>query len=120
MSLLDEAKKVFLTDDLDGETYQHNLGVIREWERSMLNNEALVDWREHDVTKKLNEKAKAEYMQASLRLMRDRDLSEQTRMSLYAKQDACTLIFELSGGNAVATIEEVEKEIKREIALRSG
>lgn len=119
MSILERAKQVFLTD-VDEETRQENAEELARWEKELLDNEALADWQQHDVTKKLLVKAKHEYIDASMQLANNRFLAESARMSLFAKKDACALVFELAGGDASEQIKQLEREMRQRISLAGG
>lgn len=117
MKELQELKKIFLSDDIDGEDYQENLQQITEWEQTLLENENLVGWQEHDITKSILTQARESYADISLRLAKDRNLTEQERMSLFAKQDAMLWLIQIQDDNAKEEIARIQADIKRALKM---
>lgn len=111
MKELEQAKQIFLDETLDEETRKENAEKIAEWERTLIKSEHIESWRSHVITKEVFSVVKDEYKNISLRLIHDRTLSDQERMSLWAKQDACIFIISLASKNARNDIEQVRKEI---------
>ena len=116
MKNIEKLKEIYLADDVDSEDYEDNLHDIKNWELDIIENENLLSWQEHDITKKIIEKAQESYISLSTRLSTDRDLTETQRMSIYAKQDAMKWIISLSGENPKSVLKDINNKIK--IALK--
>jgi len=117
-TLIDKAKEVFLTgSDVDDESYQHNLGEIQRWELELIQHEALSEWQKHDITLKILTRFNQEYLSASMVLATGKHLTDSERASLFAKKDACSLIFEVMGGDASNQIKQLNREISQQISL---
>ena len=111
MNELEEVRKIFLTD-VDEETRLDNEKTIIEWETGLRENEAIAEWREHDITKKIALQAKQSYKDHAMQLALDRRISQETREALWAKQDACLFILSLTEIDAKGAIERIHNEIK--------
>lgn len=111
---LQQAKEIFLTD-VDEETYAENLEQINEWESSLRRNKAYDEWKKLDITQEINKKVRETYKDIGIILALNRTLTEAQRQSLYAKQDACVFILELTDQNAKQAINALLSDIKHKI-----
>lgn len=109
---LEKLKETFLSADLDDDERAENEERINEWEKDIIENEAFASWQAHDITKKLVAQLKATYKEIGLRLATDRLLTQEARVSLWAKQDACVLMLDLMDTDAKGAIERVQREIR--------
>jgi len=117
-ALIDKAKEVFLTgSDVDEESYQENLEEIKRWESELIQHEALSEWQKHDITLNILRKFNQEYVSASMMLATGKLLTDSERVSLFAKKDACSLIFEIMDGDANSQIKQLNREISQKISL---
>lgn len=111
MKELEEARKIFLSPELDEESRKENEEVIADWEKALRETEGYADWQGHDISKQILEKAKATYLEASLILSRNRLLTDTERFSLWGKQDAALFIISLIGKDAKAELEQLKGRI---------
>jgi hypothetical protein len=109
---IEKLKEIFLTD-VDEETKADNLAQIQEWERALVEAEDYEGWREHDVTRRVAAEAKKAYIDLSMELATRRDLTEQQRMSLYARQDAMRWLLSHTEKDGAATIKAIQADIRR-------
>lgn len=108
---LDKVRKIFLTE-VDEETRIDNEKKIAEWEHDLRENEAIAQWRDHDITKQLTLKAAATYKDLCMMLATNRTLTEEQRHTLWGRQDACLFILSLTEIDAKGRIEQIQKEIR--------
>ena len=113
MKELEQLKEIFLSDDIDSEDYQENLDAITEWEQSLIENENLLSWQEHDITKQIISEAKSGYVALSIRLAKNRKLTDEERASIYAKQDAMIWLISLGGDDPKSVVEQIHGDIKK-------
>jgi hypothetical protein len=118
MKEIDRAKEIFLTD-VEPETYAENLATIQEWERTLIKNQAYLGWREHQTTHELNKMVKAAMIDHAVQLGTNRNLSDEERNVLWAKQDACLFILNLTDQNPRTAIDSVMRDIRRAINATS-
>jgi len=109
---LDKLKAKFLASDVDEETRTANEEDIRAWEQALIQSEAFIGWRDHDITRQIVGKAKESYKDFAFQLMQNRNLTETQRLSLFARQDACTFILSLTEIDAKSTIVQIHKDIR--------
>lgn len=109
---LEKLKEIFLADDVDSEDRETNLEDIKNWESDLIKNKNILGWQEHDITKGIMEKAKESYKDLSMKLVRDRELTEAQRLSIYSKQDAMLWLISLAGDNPKSAIEQIDNNIK--------
>ena len=114
MNELEQVREIFLSD-VDEETKAENLQQIREWEHSINENSAFLTWKEQELTQEVFSKAKETYVDIGITLANNRELSEQERLTLYSKQDACTWLLSLIAKDARAELETVNKQIRHAI-----
>jgi hypothetical protein len=114
MDIIEQAKEVFLTG-VDEDTRKENLADITNWEQSILENQAYIDWQAHDITKSIVRQVKETYLDASVQLSKLRVLSEDNRNKLYATQDACIFILSLTERDAKAELESLENDVRKKI-----
>lgn len=112
MKDIEKLKEIFLADDVDEEDKADNLADIKNWESDLIKNKNILGWQEHDITKGIIRKAKESYKDLSLKLVRDRELTEAERLSIYAKQDAMLWLISLAGENPKSAIEQIDNNIK--------
>ena len=115
MKELENVKKIFLSDELDEDTRIDNEEKIKEWEESLIQNEAFASWQEHDISKQIVAQAKTSYKEFALLLANNRNLTEVQRISLWAKQDACLFLIQITEVDAKGAIDRVNREIKQAI-----
>lgn len=108
-------KEIFLSDDIDSEDYQENLDQISEWEKELVENENMKSWQEHDVTKKIMAQAESSYIDLSLRLVSDREITDALQKSIWAKQDACLYIISLASNDVKTAMESIQKKVRAAI-----
>jgi hypothetical protein len=116
MKELDKVREIFLSE-VDEETRLDNEQKIAEWETGLRENEAIADWREHDITKQIARQAKDSYKELSLQLALNRSLSPEQRHSMWGRQDACLFILSMTEVDARGRLEQIQKEIKQAIAV---
>lgn len=114
---LQKLKDIYLAEDVDSEDYKDNLRDITEMEKSIIENENLLGWQEHDLTKKVVEMARRGYIDIATRLATTRDLTEGERLSLFAKQDAMKWLISIADGEPKLILEKIDSDVKK--ALRS-
>jgi len=114
---LDKIKEVFL-NGVDEEDYKDNLAKISEWETGIIENEALADWQRHDITKRMIKLAREAYKDNAVILATTRSLDEEERMIIFAKQDAIEFLLSLTGEDAQAELEQINKEIRTALAVQ--
>jgi len=118
MEIIDRAKEVFLTGPgVDEESYRENFEEIKSWESELVQHEALSEWQKHDITLNILRKFNQEYVSASMMLATGKQLTDSERVSLFAKKDACSLIFEIMNGDAKSQIKQLNREISQKISL---
>lgn len=118
MKELEKIKELFLTEDLDAEDYEDNRKRIEEWQEAIINNENIIAWQEHDITKAIAKRVKTAYREHALILINNRNLSEAQRNSIWAKQDACQFLLSLLEDNgSKEAIEQIKKEIERTLEV---
>lgn len=114
MNDIEKLREIWLSD-VDEETRKENEEQIKEWERGLIRNEALLDWRSHDITREVAQQAKKTYKDLFFTLAERRDLSDEKRMSIWAKQDAIQWILSLTEQDPVKELERIKKEIRMAI-----
>lgn len=118
MQELEKAREVFLSD-VDQEEYVHNQQVLNEWEQGVRKNQAYLKWVVHPTTQELNKMVKEAYKDFAMALAERRDLTDEQRMSLWAKQDACMFILSLTNRDAKSELDGVLREIRQALAVTS-
>lgn len=118
MNELDKAKEIFLfAEDVDPEDYQENKQILLEWEKSIRQNTAYLQWKDHPISQEINKLVKEAYKDFALTLAERRDLSDDQRMALWAKQDACLFILSLTNKDAKSELDSILKDIRRSISV---
>lgn len=117
MKELEIIRAQFLADDIDEEDREDNERILQEWENSLIQNTAFVEWRNHEITREIVQKIKTQYKEFAVSLYSNRSLTDTQRQSLWAKQDACMFILSLTEKNAKEEIEHIQKEIKAAISV---
>ena len=112
MKDLDKLKQIFLTE-VDEETLLENQELIRAWEKDLIESESFASWQDHDITLNIARQVKVSYVDISLMLARNRDLTERQRYELWGKQDACLFILSLIEKDAKGKIQSIQNEIKK-------
>jgi hypothetical protein len=115
---LEKIKEIFLSSDVDQESYEENLKQINEWEQGMRQSEDFISWQENDVTKQIIARAKESYKTISMQLILNRELSERDRFSIYAKQDAITWLISLVAKDAKNELETIQNQIKAALSVQ--
>lgn len=113
MKELDDLKKIFLAEDVDGEARAENEEMIRGWEKALIEGEAFKAWRAHDVTQTIITRAKESYRDISFVLATNRQLTEQERIANYAKQDAMLYLISIVDVDAAGSIQQIQSDIRR-------
>jgi len=113
MKDIEKLKDIFLSKDIDDEDYQENLDQINEWEKSLIENENLLGWQEHDITKQVLTQVRESYIEISLRLATQREIEEHERISLWAKQDAMLWLLSLASNEPKVLLEKIENDIRK-------
>ncbi len=108
---LKKVKEIFLKG-VDEEDYAENLAQIVEWEQQIRASQDFLSWQESDVTVAIIKQGKETYKDLSMLLINNRNLTEQERMAIYARQDAFVWLLSLADINAKATLEGIHAEIK--------
>lgn len=116
---LDKLREIFLTE-VDDETRADNEQKIQEWENALIHNEALASWKDHDITKRIIQKARESYKQLAMQLWQQRSLSDAQRQGLHAEQDAMLWLIRLAEDDPKAEIERIHKEIAAAINATSA
>lgn len=117
--LLEQARQVFI-ESVDSEDRAENERVLAEWEQSIVKNKAYEDWKNHDITREINQKLRKLIIDFAVTLSENRSLDEKTRMSLWAKQDACLLMLSLTDENAKSALESIQREIRHALSVTSS
>jgi hypothetical protein len=115
MKELEQVREIFLAPDQDEEIIAHNREVLAEWERSLAETSAFADWQSHEVAQQVLSQARTSYKDLGMVLAERRDLSEAERLSIFARQDACTFIIKLLGRDARHELELLHEEIRKEL-----
>jgi len=116
MDQLEKIKQIFLASDVDDETLEDNQSKIDEWQKTIIENENLKSWQEHDVTRLIVKQCKDTYKDLSIMLAKNRSLSDEERKSLWGKQDACLFILSLASGDPESSLKQVEEEINHALS----
>ena len=116
-SQLEKVRELFL-NDVDPETATDNELKIREWEQGLHDNQLLLDWQNHDITREIVRQAKDAYVSFAISLSTVRDLTEGSRQILWAKQDAVRFLISLCGRDAKQEIEQINKEITQALRFK--
>jgi hypothetical protein len=116
MKELEIIKAQFLSNDIDSEDREDNEKLLQEWEQGLIHNELYLSWQNHDITRDIAKKMKESYREFAMQLAENRNLTEKERMSLWAKQDACTFILSITEKDAKGAMQQIQSEIKRAIS----
>jgi hypothetical protein len=111
MDDLNKVRDIFLSD-VDDETRVENEQKINDWERSIVENTAYAQWVESDVTQRIFKKARESYIEIAMQLATNRHMSEENRMSLYARQDGLMFFIELASKDAKRELAQIQKDIQ--------
>lgn len=109
-------KEVFLDPSLDQDELEDNRIRIEEWERALRTNTALKQWQNHDITREIAAKARETYIEAAVRIVERRDLSDADRFTLWAKRDAAQWILSMTNQDPDAVLTQVEEEVRRALS----
>lgn len=113
---LQKLKEFFLTD-VDTEDYEENKQRIESWEKDLRENENFISFQQHPIAKQVVSQAKQSFKEASVLLARSRELSEQQRVGLWAKQDSALWVISLFEKDAKNALAGVKEEIKRALSV---
>ena len=116
MENLQKLKEIYLTD-VDAQSYQENLERITEWEKALIAHENMASWQAHQTTIDIKKQAKESYVFFCVQLATNRKLTDEQRISIYAKQDACLWIMTLGNDHALEDIRAIQRDIQ--IALQA-
>jgi hypothetical protein len=112
MKDIEKVRQIFLADDVDDEVRAENEEKIREWEEGLLKNEALLSWRDHDITKLIAAQAKISFKDLAIQLANNRTLTEDQRKSLWAQQDAMKWLLTLTEMDPASELKRIHEEIR--------
>ena len=112
MDNIEKLREIFLAEDVDSEDYEDNLRDLNELESRYRENENLLEWQQHALTQAVVKQAKEGRLEIALRLANDRELSNEQRASLFAKQDAMDWILNLASADPQKELENLDKEIE--------
>lgn len=110
MDNLQKLKEIYLKE-VDPELYQENLEQITEWEKKLIESENMISWQAHDTTIDIKKQAKETYIGLCKQLALNRKLTDEQRLSIYAKQDACMWIITLGDSDPKETIRSINQLI---------
>lgn len=117
MNDIDKLKSVFVNDtEIDEETRQENLEMISKWEKGLRASNAFASWQGHPVTVDILMQARKSYTDTVLVLGRDKRLSPDERVSLFAKQDAMLWLISLASKDVKIELAGINAEIQRALA----
>jgi hypothetical protein len=117
MKDLEKLKEIYITaNDVDEETRKENLEEITKWENALIESEAYGSWQSHDITRSISKRAKDTYKELSMILAMDRKITQEQRVSLWAKQDAALWLLTLTDVDVKSTIDQIHSDIKRAIS----
>ena len=109
---LEKVRHIWLDPSLEEEDRRDNEEKIKEWERSLIENEAFLRWQEHDITQSVVQKARETYKDICLILATNRELTERQRHEYWGRQDAVLWIISLADRNAKQTLEQIQLEVR--------
>lgn len=115
MDELDKVRELFLTD-VDEDTLAENRARIQEWERDLVRHKAYEQWKGSDITREINQMVRAAYKEHSIALATNRNLTDKDRMALWAKQDACVFLLNLTDQDAKAALESILRDIRHALS----
>lgn len=118
MQELEKAREIFLSG-VDPETLEENKQILSEWERGVRQNQAYLQWKGHNITQEINKMVKEAYKDFAVILSERRDLTDEQRMSLWAKQDACLFILNLTNKDAKSELEGILRDIRKALTVTS-
>ena len=113
---LEKLEEIYVAEDVDDETREDNLAIIREWRSKLIKLDEYASWKEHPVTQEIVAKAKKSYVDHSLLLARSRDLTDSARQSLWGKQDAMLWLIALTSDDAKKEIAHIQSLIARALS----
>lgn len=112
----EKLKQIFVDNpDLDSEDSRENIEEVTQMEREFEDSRLAKDWKEHELSKRLMVQAQESYIDLALRLANDRQLTEQERLSMYAKQDAMMWFMNLVERNPEKHMKEITDKVRRAI-----
>lgn len=117
MKELDTLREIFVANTADDETREDNQRMIADWERTLIESQQFQDWKNHDITRMIIQRAKQAYKDCALALAENRDLDDEDRVSLWAKQDACLWLLSITDKDVKSTIKQIRSEIRHAISV---
>lgn len=117
MKELEKIRTQFLADDIDQEDRVENERILKDWEEGLTKNQAYFEWQQSDITQDINKQVRASYKEFALILSNNRNLTQEERVSLWGKQDACVFLLSLTDKDARGTLEQLNNEIKRALSV---
>lgn len=118
MSDIQKLKEIFLVG-VDEETRQQNLDDITAWETALLQNENKIAWLENPVTQEIIKKAREVYRESAIQIGTNKNLSDHTRIELFAKQDSALWLLSFASGDPKSEMERIQTDIKRALDVTS-
>lgn len=115
---LQKLKEIYTSADLDSEDYEDNLKLITSWENSLRESDDFINWQKSDVTKSIARQAKDSYKDNAMRLIRDRELTDAQRQSIWAKQDAAMWILSVVERDVKGVLTQIRAEIRRALSAQ--
>ena len=113
---LQKLKELYLGADVDDETKEDNMKVIREWEKAMTEKQEILQWKGHEVTKFIVGLLKKEYVKNALELGTNDRLSESDRNKIWSKQNGILFMFSYMLKDAKSELVQLETNIKNAIS----
>lgn len=113
-TIIEQAKEFFL-EGVDAETFAENNELVTQWENELIQNEAMAEWQDSDVTKKMTSTVRSTYVDASMALVHGKTLTDIERSELFAKQSACLFVLSLTEGDMKEQVARLKKEIKSKL-----
>lgn len=119
MKELEELRNIYLSEDVDEESRKDNEELIRAWEKSLFDNQSFAEWQDSDVTRSISKKARETYRDIALQLATNRDMTQERRLSCWARQDAMLWLISIIARDAKSELEQIKKEITHALNVTS-
>lgn len=117
---LEKLRKIYLADTLDEDERAENEQTLREWSKALRENKALATWQTHDVTRRITKQTKQAYKDMAVQLATNRNLTQDERTSIWAKQDAMQWLLSILDTNAAESLAVLESEVKQAVSRDIG
>lgn len=112
MQEIEQLKEVFLTD-VDPEDYEDNKRQIEQWQQQLTESEEYASWVDHPVTRNIAIQCRVSYLEATKSLALNRNLTDNDRASLWAKQDAALWLLSITEKDTKSAIAQIRRDIDR-------